>query len=285
MGILMQGDRVGVLAASNAVLPERKTETDALFEALTDMGLNPVLGDFVYGDIFSGSPEDKADVLNDFYRDSSIKAIFDISGGDLSNSLLPYLDYRIIKKRKTPFFGYSDLTTLINGIYAKTGNAAFLYQVANIVRDGSGVQKIRFKESILGRDNSLFDLNDCRYLQGTSMNGEVIGGNIRCFLKLAGTEYMPDFNRKILFLEANSGDEARIFSYLNQLKQLGVFEKIKGVLLGNFTEMEDNNKNIGRLLLQVMDNKKIPVAKTDQVGHGLLSRCIVIGREYVMLRQ
>ena len=58
------------------------------------------------------------------------------------------------------------------------------------------------------------------------MKGEVVGGNIRCFLKLAGTEYLPSFDGKILLLESYSGDVAGQGTYLNQYKQLGVFVKL-----------------------------------------------------------
>ena len=34
----------------------------------------------------------------DFYENDDIKAIFDISGGDIANEILDYLDYDIIKR-------------------------------------------------------------------------------------------------------------------------------------------------------------------------------------------
>ncbi len=60
---------------------------------------------------------------------------------------------------------------------------------------------------------------------------------IRCFLKLAGTEYMPDFTDKILLLESYSGTVAKMETYLCRLEQLGAFKKAAGILLGTFTEM------------------------------------------------
>lgn len=52
----------------------------------------------------------------ELYTDNRIKAIFDISGGDMCNELLDKLDYNIIKENNKPFFGYSDLTAIINAI-------------------------------------------------------------------------------------------------------------------------------------------------------------------------
>ena len=65
-----------------------------------------------------------------------------------------------------------------------------------------------------------------------------MGGNIRCFLKLAGTPYMPDTRGKILFLESNGGDRHRTAAAFSQLRQMGVFDEIAGLLLGTFTALD-----------------------------------------------
>ncbi len=84
---------------------------------------------------------------------------------------------------------------------------------------------------------ALFD-PQVRFVQGEKMEGVVVGGNIRCFLKLAGTRYFPDLWDKILLLEAYGGEVPQMATYLAQLKQLGAFEKVGGILLGTFTAME-----------------------------------------------
>lgn len=111
------------------------------------------------------------------------------------------------------------------------------------------------------------------------MEGIVIGGNIRCLLKLAGTSYLPDFNDKILFLEAFSGDVALITTLFTQLKHMGVFSKVNGILLGTFTKMEENNykPTVEDILKNVLKDKQLPIAKTKEVGHGADSKCIQIG--------
>ena len=72
------------------------------------------------------------------------------------------------------------------------------------------------------------------------MEGILLGGNLRCFLKLAGTPYFPDLDGKLLFLESLGGGPELIASLLAQLSQLGVFQKIAGLLLGTFTELSKN---------------------------------------------
>ena len=61
------------------------------------------------------------------------------------------------------------------------------------------------------------------------MEGIVVGGNIRCLLKLAGTEYWPNMDGKILFLEAYGGEVSQIAALFTQLEQMGVFKQVEGI--------------------------------------------------------
>ena len=125
--------------------------------------------------------------------------------------------------------------------------------------------------------NDLFHIR-YEFLQGNKMQGIVVGGNIRCFLKLAGTEYMPDLNGKILLLESFSGTVAKMETYLCQLQQLGAFSKISGILLGTFTEMESENcePTIVELVKRVA-GETLPIVVTKQIGHGMDAKAISIG--------
>ena len=102
------------------------------------------------------------------------------------------------------------------------------------------------------------------------MEGVVVGGNIRCLLKLAGTPYFPDCRGKLLFLESRSGGPDRVAACLAQLRQMGVFSQISGLLLGTFSQMEKTNQQpaVPELVLAAVKNNELPIAATRQVGHG-----------------
>lgn len=84
----------------------------------------------------------------------------------------------------------------------------------------------------------------------SKLHGIVVGGNIRCFLKLAGTEYTPDLTDKILLLENYSETAARMETYLCQLEQL-------------------DRRYAG---------EDMPIAVTKQIGHGTDAKGIWIGK-------
>ena len=232
--------KVAIVSCPNGWKISHKEKLDDLENILKMIGLQPVVSDYIYAEdgLHSGTGQERAKAFMDFYKEESVKAIFDISGGDLANGVLPYLDYDIIKDSETVFWGYSDLTTVINAIYAKTGKASVLYQVRNLIYDKKEQQITDFKNTVMNGQDDLFYI-DYEIIQQKEMSGIVVGGNIRCFLKLAGTEYMPDLKGKILLLESYSGTVAKMETYLCQLQQLGVFEKVAGIILGTFTQMEE----------------------------------------------
>lgn len=282
MKILNYGDKVGIVACSNGLDESNKCKMKKLEVTLNSFGLKVEFSDKIYKkfSVFNGTGKERAEALMNFFKNSSIKAIFDVSGGDLANEILAYLDFNIIKDNPKPFFGYSDLSVVINSLYSKANMITYLYQIRNLVESNTDLQISEFKTTFMGDGNELLTFN-YEWIQGNNMEGIVVGGNIRCLLKLSGTEFMPDFKDKIIFLEGLSGDVPKMVTYLTQYKLLGVFKKVKGVILGSFTEMERENyyPNIVKIVKEVIDNPSIPIIKTNEIGHGKESKCIIIGKE------
>jgi muramoyltetrapeptide carboxypeptidase LdcA involved in peptidoglycan recycling len=238
------------------------------------MGVSSVLSDHIFanGSVYSGTGKERAEDLMRLYRNDSIDVIFDISGGDLANEVLPWIDFGMIAEAKKMFFGYSDLTTILNAIYTKTGRASVLYQTLNLVGTEGEKQQKRFQKSILQGQEDLYRFR-YSFLQGTELHGIVIGGNIRCFLKLAGTPYFPNIKGKILLLEAMSGGVAKIATYLSQLDQIGVFKEVSGIILGTFTMLGENPFE----LLRQYISSDLPVVQTPDIGHGQDANAVKIG--------
>lgn len=271
--------KVGLSACSNGQSISRQKEIRNLIAALLEMGLEAVPAEHLFAqvDAYSGTDAQRAEDLMNFYRDETIHAIFDISGGDLANGVLKFLDFDVIRNSNKQFWGYSDLTTIINAIYSQTGKASVLYQVKNILWNPA-VQYDRFSSYWAGNSVDLFDVR-YDFLQGSSMEGSLVGGNIRCFLKLAGTKYWPDLDGKILLLESMGGECGVISAFFNQLEQMGVFQQISGIVLGTFTSYESAGLQLSVYdLLKPHIPEDFPVAQTAEIGHGTDAKAIVIGK-------
>ena len=298
---MQKGRKVALVCCSNGLSTDSLHIVEQLEESLVMAGVKVTKSPYIFRkrSVFSGTAKERAEALMQFYEDKSVQGIFDISGGDIANEILTYLDFQKIKENPKPFFGYSDLTTILNAIYTKTENEGVLYQIRNII--GGHLEKGRkdVECSVAGiqwndfvnfleeeREETLGNLGKFSYdwIQGKSMSGILVGGNIRCLLKLAGTDYFPDMKGKILLLEARSGQPAQITTYISQLRQMRVFEQVSGILLGTFSQMEKEGQipDVNTLFRQQV-SADIPIAKTAKIGHGADSKAVKIGGYYQFL--
>ena len=129
--------RVGIVGCSNPLAESRREALEGLLRTLRRIGLEPVTG----GNLFApgGLPAARAEALMALYRDPSIDAIFDVTGGDLANEVLGHLDWPVIAVSEKPLWGYSDLTCLLNAILARTGRPSVLYTAWNLVGGDAGL--------------------------------------------------------------------------------------------------------------------------------------------------
>ena len=277
--ILNRNDKIALVVCSNGKNIEDKDRLEKLESILVEMGLVPIFTKYIYKDKFGrgAKAQVRAEELMSFYKNKEIKAIFDISGGDIANEVLEYLDYDVIKRNYKPFFGYSDLTTVLNALRSQMNEVNYLYQILNII-ESEGI-KTSVENTFMKNEQTLFDVK-WRFLQGSSIEGEVIGGNIRCFLKLVGTRYFPEVKNKVLFIEGLGTSIEGLVTHLSQLKQIGVFDKISGLLIGTFTKIE-KEISVEELfeLVQAYIPSSLAVAKTQEVGHAKNSKALKIGEK------
>jgi muramoyltetrapeptide carboxypeptidase len=209
----------------------------------------------------TGTVLQRTDDLMKMFEDRSIRAIMAGLGGSSSHQLLPNLDYETIRRNPKIFIGFSDITALSLAIYAKTGLVTFngpvfstfcqpeLPEYTEECFDAviiEGRERIVIKPSATWAEDFWFlkenfgprewKKNDgwIVYKPGKAQ-GIAIGGEISTLLLLAGTEYMPRFDGAILFLEGSSGYTiGEIDRYFTHLRQLGVYEKIRALIVGRF---------------------------------------------------
>lgn len=193
---------------------------------------------------------------------------------------MEYIDYDNIRLHPKPFFGMSDLSVILNALYTKSNSKSYHYQIMNLVSSDGAEQQAAFYRTFFEGHNDLYDF-EYHWIRGNQMSGIVIGGNIRCFMKLAGTSYFPDPSNKILFLESLSGRANKIISLFAQLQQVKYFDKCAGMILGSFTELESYNE-FSIVEAYVKEISRIPIVKTSEIGHGSNSKCIIIGENITL---
>lgn len=246
--------KIGLIGLSNPVDKQKINDTKTRLEK---SGYQIIVAKSL---LKSASPQEKADDFNSFCK-SDLEGIFDLSGGDLANTCIPFIDFNAYQRSSAYFYGYSDLSVVLNALYTKTKKKSCLFQLKNNLNINDTQNSFKFT-----------------WLKQKNMNGIVIGGNIRCFLKLAGTPYFPETKNKILFLESFSGNIHRIITYLTQLEMMDTFNKINGLILGQFTELDKTNTD--HLLESYVSKYPIGIIRTHEIGHSLNAKSIWIGEEY-----
>lgn len=277
MPLLRPGDRVALVACSDPLTARDRSAVASLVDVFDGLGLTATLSPHLWAHDASPDPEPdhvRAAHLAAVLDDPEVACVFDVSGGDLAGGVMLHLDVAAAAASGTPFVGYSDLTTLVNPL-AAAGGRSILWSVRTLVRADAAAQRVRFVDSFLGDGAALF-VGDAVGLRGTA-SGPVAGGNLRCLLKLAGTPWWPNLSGAVLALESQGATPQSLRSGLTQLRAMGAFDLVAGVLLGSFTGIEEASGPdvVDRIVAETVPDA-VPLGRA-QFGHGPDSLALDLG--------
>lgn len=176
---LKVGDTIGVIAQSEPITKECTEEMDKAVKLMEDLGVKVKFAKHVYENTtgYGEIAKNKAEDINTMFADKEIKAIFCAMGGYNCNSVFDYLDFDLIKNNPKVICGYSDPTSLINIIYAKTGIITFhgpnFKSLASEETDyGYTEMKKRFFEKDISMDAE-YKVIKSRSSRGKTYSGEI----------------------------------------------------------------------------------------------------------------
>ena len=233
---LPAGGVVGLVAPAGVL--RSVEQVDEAVEALQSLGFRTKVGRRVldrFG-FLAGTDATRARDFMEVVTDPEVDAVVAIRGGWGCARLLPHLDYDAIAAHPKPIVGYSDITALLLAIYARTGLVTFHGPVG--VSTWEGLTASSFVETLVrGRAPALgpetrTNRDRTRAARPGVAEGPVVGGNLSVIAALAGTGYLPDFARHIVFFEEVGEDAYRIDRLLVQLELAGVLDDVAGVAFG-----------------------------------------------------
>ncbi len=244
----------------------------------------------------AGTIQDIVNEIHEFVERPDVGCIMGFWGGLNTNRILEALNYKLIKSHPKIFVGFSDITALTTAITTKTGMVTFSgpsfvsftkpdffeytweYFERLCVFAENNVEVIAANEYaddhyFLRKDNNRRILKKnsgiCVFRTG-SAEGQVVAGNLQTLLALSGTEYFEGVEDKVIFVE--EGEEtspAHLDRFFRQCKQLGWFEKVRGVVIGRFTEQScfTPEDSLEALLAEYFSNATFPVLYNVDFGH------------------
>lgn len=281
---LNYGDTIGVVGVSNSLFLNNKyndfIRAKQFFE---NKNLKIKFGKYVEEDYYGscGTKEQKAEDFMKMFLDDEVKAIICLEGGQTCNTFLDLLDYEEIKKHPKILVGYSDITVLLQAIYKKTGLTTF--SGPDFISFGESKVEEQYKifeEAFINKRLDKFNNENKKIIRNGNTSGKIIGTNLGCMMYLLGTEYLPNMNDNILFIESYKTSPNECQRRFAHLKQYGIFDKINGVVIGyNYALQKDGNTypQMEDILLEYTKEYKFPIIKCDSFGHKIVNSIIPIG--------
>ncbi|PQP35895.1 LD-carboxypeptidase [Desulfobacteraceae bacterium SEEP-SAG9] len=274
---LLPGDTIGVVA------PAGPFDVDELYrgiDVLESMGFRTsVPDDLLKKDGYLAGPDiHRADLVNRFFADEKIKAIFCARGGFGSMRTLLFLDFELIQKNPKIFVGFSDISAILSVLYSECRLVTFHGPVVTTLGNATQATKTAMF-STLSSDTSLeINVKKGITIKPGLARGPVLGGNLATLCHLVGTPFEPSFEGHILLLEDRGEATYKIDRMLTQMKMAGCFEGLAGVALGSF-EACDSMDKIFRIVDQIFSEVTVPILAGFEIGHGRTNIIVPIGLE------
>lgn len=288
---LTRGDEIRVIAPSLSWTKQRDANYRRACVRLEELGYIVTVGKNVMsrGRFGTASVQERVSDFEQAYKDTNVRAILCVNGGWAANELLQYINWSVVADNPKPLIGFSDITVLLNAIYAKTGQIGLLgpnlgsfgrrdhwrYSLDNL-------QQVLTREAPYGLaksqgwcsgDKRYMTTRSWKILQKGSAEGTVLGGNIGTFYLLQGTPFMPSFQTDVI-LAIEDDDESGKFTARefdrrleSLLSQPGAQDAIKGVLVGRFQPQSGVTMPDVQDILSRKFKKDIPIIADVDFGH------------------
>lgn len=286
---LMPGNRIAVVAPSS---PFDARELQDGLDTISSLGLVPVLGPNVRNlkvtTIHAAPVEDRAKELMWAFTAPDIHGVLCVKGGYGAAEVLDLLNFEAIRASRRVFIGKSDTTSVINGILAKAGLASVLGRTPSIREEHMDTDieslehELKLCMSAAPWGEQPFRISDVmpRTVRPGTAAGISIGGNLETFCTLLGTDYVPNLDGSILFIEDVHKGGISIARKLLHLKMAGVLDRIGGVVIGEFCDVPDKSAfaepAIEEVILEYLGDG-VPCVYGFSFSHGTYTCPIPIG--------
>jgi muramoyltetrapeptide carboxypeptidase len=274
---------IGIVSPSSWLKePDLKTAV-SVFE---NKGYKLVLGESVFLKefTFAGTPQERANDINNMFANPDIDAIICARGGYGANRVLPLLDYDIIQENPKIFMGYSDITAFLISITQKTGLITFHGPMLTSFKKGMVNYNFDLMKNILVGSESVTihspsELPAC-ILKSGKAKGTLWGGNMCLLINRLGTPDQLNTDGAILFIEDIDEYFYAFDRMLLHMKNAGIFENIKGLIIGELVDMKDYDDPFGKstneIVMDVCGDLDIPIISNFPCGHGIYQATLPI---------
>lgn len=280
---LSQNSRIALVAPARKVLYE---DISYAINYIKEKGFVPVYDDrlFLSENQFAGSDGDRAMVLQSYLDNPDIDAIICVRGGYGTVRIVDRLDFSKFVQNPKWIVGYSDVTVLHAKLQSLGIESLHATMPINFQTNTQQSLDTLF-DALMGKDIVYDYPRSALDIKGKA-EGAIVGGNISVLYSLLGSEIFPDTKDRILFLEDLDEYLYHIDRMMTSFERAGVFNNIKGLVVGGLTNMHDNSVPFGKsaeeIILEKVYKRNIPVMFDFPAGHIDDNRAVILGREFRM---
>lgn len=282
---LNPGDAIGIIAPARSIA---EAEVAGFVSYMEQEGYKVKFGRHLFGklDQYSGSIEDRLTDLHQMFSDSEVKAVFIARGGYGSAQLLPGLDTELIHRNPKWLVGFSDATALHSLLNhtMETMHAVMPYSLA--MEEPQDKESFRTIVRALKGEDPVYTVDAHALNTIGVVSGELVGGNLSVLYSLSGTDYEPEYEGKILFLEDLDEYLYHIDRMILNFELRGIFEKINGLVIGAMSDMHDNTVPFGKKAYEIIAERaqkySLPALFGFPAGHEKTNYALRFGR-YITL--
>lgn len=266
---LCEGDRVAIVSPSSKI--------DKLFlkgakERLESWRLKVVMGKYAGSSSgrFAGTIRQRLSDLQKMMDDPDIKAILCSRGGYGAVHLMEALDFTRFCEHPKWLIGFSDITALHNLIQANGFASLHAPMARHLTVEPEDDPCTLHLKNILNGELPEYTCPNHKLNRTGTARGILRGGNMAVFHGLRGTPYDIPAEGTVLFIEDISERPHAIERMMYNLKLGGVLEKLSGLIIGQFTEYEEDRslgKELYGALTDLVKEYDYPVCFDFPVGH------------------
>ncbi len=267
---LKVGDKVALIATA------KRIDIGALDGAIREVeswGLKVIPGSNLYSayNQFSGTDIQRRQDLQRAIDDPEIDAVIFARGGYGTARILDEIDWESFQKNPKWLCGFSDLTALHGHVFQNFQIETLHSMMPIFFKDGTpNAGSESLKKALFGYSHALkWNSHPLNRLGENS--GPLVGGNLSVICSIIGSNSSIDYSDKILFLEDLCENLYHLDRMMIQLKRAEMLSKLKGLVVGQFTDMEDNEISFGKdaneIIFDAVSEYDFPVSFDAPIGH------------------
>jgi muramoyltetrapeptide carboxypeptidase len=276
---LKQNDKVVILSPSGKIEAQW---VEGLKEVLESYGLLVSVSEHALCENgrFAGTDEERIKDLQEAIDDQDVRAIFCSRGGYGLARIIDKIDFSPLKDDPKWVVGFSDITVLHNALSLVGVASIHGIMAKHITLRAEGLDNLM---AMLFGENVGYEVASHEMNKVGEASGQLIGGNLSVLYGLRGTPFDLDYEGKILFIEDLSERLYHVDRMIQNLRLGGVFKQIKGLVVGQFTDIDEDDSfpnGVYGVISEAVKDCNIPVCFNFPAGHVDNNHPLMMGAQY-----